>query len=171
MINKILPFLMLVVLISCKNEDKNQKTDNLKIEQRKKDSINKVVEKNLKILDEIEISEVSLKNRGYNTRAADVYGSGITMYFTIKNNTDIGISEILLEGEFKFSEREYSYKDEISYEFRKGLEPGEKQEIAMRPSPMSEWNSKIKIGDEGNFNLKLLEIKDYSEKIISSKSN
>jgi hypothetical protein len=171
--NKIIVILIFASVFACKkqeSENQNSNKKNIEVEQQKKDSISELLKRNTELLDKIQTSNVSLKCRGNGTRAADVYGSGVTMYFTIQNGTDIGINKVFFYGEFKFSGRSYVYKDEINYEFRNGLEPGEKQEIAMRPGVFTDWNNKIKPADKGDFNLKLLKVEDYNGTLISKKN-
>lgn len=161
-------FLLLFLIISlnaCKKvsssndteTEKNAKTVNNSIENNKKST---------NLINKIELNNISFKCVGEGTRAASVYGSGVTFFFTIKNNTNIGIKSVSLNGTFKFDGRSYVYSEDINYEFQKGLEPRETQEIAMKPGPFSKWNDKIKPGDNGKLSFKILEIEDYNGESI-----
>ena len=163
---KFLLLFLFISLLSC-NESKSSKS--LRSEEKHKsinDSIEKSTLKKIELLDKIELTNISLICRGYNSRAADTYGSGVTIYFMINNKSDIGIKRVFLNGTFNFDSRSYSHSEDINYEFRKGLEPGETQEIGMRPGMLSEWNDKIKSGDKGEFELEILGVEDYNEKLI-----
>ncbi|WP_179019718.1 hypothetical protein [Winogradskyella forsetii] len=167
--------LILILTFSCKDSkvDEPNKNTMLEIEQRKNDSIAKIEKQkaelkkqNAEVLNNVGISNVDLKCRGNGTRAASVYGSGVTIYFTVENKTDIGINRIYFQGEYAFAGRSYVHKEEINYEFRKGLEPGESQKIAMRPGMLSKWNDKINPGDKGNLTLNVLKLEDYNGNFI-----
>ena len=89
------------------------------------------------------------------------------MYFNIKNSSEVGIKKVFFNGKYKFEGRSYIHSEDINYEFRQGLEPGETQEIAMRPGTFSEWNEKIQPADKGEFELDLKAIEDYNGKQIN----
>jgi len=149
---------LLIFITSCINSKSNQTTIT-------KEPAVPLEKPKPSILPKINVTNVSLKCRGNGTRAANVYGSGVTIYFTIKNNSNIGLKRVFFIGEFNYLGRNYSHSEDINYEFRKGLEPGETQKIAMRPSLFSEWNDKIKPSDEGKFNLELIKVEDYNSDI------
>lgn len=155
-----------ISLFSCKESKSSQDLQT----QEKKTSIYNSIEssnlENIELLNKIELTNINLISRGNNTIAANTYGSGVTIYFMIKNKSDIGIKRVFFNGTFNFDDRSYSHSENVNYEFRKGLEPGETQEIGMRPGVFSEWNDKIKSGDEGEFELEILGVEDYNKNII-----
>lgn len=149
-------FFLLFLIISCNNSKTDQNSITKKTEV--------VLEKaKPSILSKISITDVSLKCRGNGTRSASVYGSGVTIYFTIKNNSNVGLKKIFFNGVFNYEGRNFSHSEKINYEFRKGLESGESQKIAMRPGVLSNWNNKIKPIDKGKLNLKVLSVLDYND--------
>ena len=158
--------LIALAILSCKENKPKEFENNLEL----KDSIVKIVERKViekpKLSPKLKLSNVSIKNRGYGTRAASVYGSGNTIYFTISNKTGIGVKSVKLIGEYKYKGRSLSYKEEITYSFRKGLEPNEIQKVGLRPNTFSKWNKKVTPGDKGEFNLKVISFKNYDDKVF-----
>lgn len=171
---RILIALIIIFTTSCHtNTKKDTKQESIGIKEKiKQDSITKAIEKNKERFNSVIISNVSYEIIPERSRAAIVRGvSGFIIHFDIKNDSDIGVKRILLEGTFKYDGRNYQYSDEINYEFRKGLEPGEVEKISATPGILTEWNNKIKRGDKGDFSLKLLKIEDYQGNIIKQSTN
>ncbi len=162
-------FILFISFYAC-NESKSHTANNIQPKEKIQsinDSLEKATKNNAELLNKIEVTDVNLISRGTGTRAASVYGSGVTMYFNIKNSSEVGIKKVFFNGKYKFEGRSYIHSEDINYEFRQGLEPGETQEIAMRPGTFSEWNEKIQPADKGEFELDLKAIEDYNGKQIN----
>lgn len=148
-----------MLLVVCCKPNQNEKPQEVtKAEVPTKTE--QVTKKEPLLAPKITLSNPSLKY--YTGRSAAIYGEGVLISFTIKNETGIGIKKVYLNGNFKYKGRTLSHSENINYEFRKGLEPGEIQKVSLHPSALSKWNDKIRPGDQGDFSLKVLAIEDYN---------
>ena len=160
---KIIVLLFILAFSCCKENQPNSKSNT--IEKHSDESVTENSKPiNSELIKKLILTDVNLKCRGNGTRAASVYGSGVTIYFTITNNTEMGVSKVFFNGKFKFKGRSYEYSEDINYEFEKGLEPGETLKIAMRPGLFSKWNDKIKPGNQGSFILNTIAFENYQRK-------
>lgn len=153
--------LILTTIVGCKQNPKQE------VKQGSEDMKTAVIEapkevEKLKISPNIKVSKVSFRCYPPRSRAAQVRGASLIFYCTIKNESDIGIKRIFMDGTFKYKGRTLSHTDRINYSFRKGLEPGEEKKLTLIPNALSSWNDKIKPGDQGVFSLKVISVEDYN---------
>jgi len=149
---------LLTLLVSCKQSQTEKPQE---VEQAEVETKTEVVMKKEPLLaPKMNLGNPSLKY--HSGRSAAIYGEGVLISFTIKNESEIGIKKVYLNGNFKYKGRTISHNENINYEFRKGLEPDETQKVSLHPNALSKWNDKIRPGDQGDFTLEVLAVEDYN---------